>query len=282
MNLITHRGINITKENFYSESTREAFLNQLQKGFGLEFDIRLTKDKKAIILHDPDLRRVSHGKDTRLIEETELKDISIDKYNIITLEEILDLIDKYQNNYSISAIHIKGQLQSDISNIDTIINIISLGNLNKFFLFDIKIEIAQYIKSKNKNIKIAPSVSHIFDIERFNVSTKNTLINIESLEKYKNIFDWVWLDEWDKKDYSGKEKELYSEENIKRIKDLGILVAIVSPELHATSPVLQSTEKHPDGVSIEATLARLEKVLKIKPDAICTDYAEQIKKHFKI
>lgn len=282
MNLITHRGINIIEGNPYLESTKEAFLDQLKKGFGLEFDIRLTKDNKAIILHDPDLRRISNGKDTRIIEETELKDIDIDKYSIVTLEEILEYIDKYQNSNSISAIHIKGQLQSNIKNIDTITDIISSSNLNKIFLFDIKIEIAQYIKSKNKNIKIAPSVSHIFDIQRFNSSTENTLIDIESLEKHKNLFDWVWLDEWDKNDYSGAEKELYSEENIKCMKDLGFLVAIVSPELHATSPVLQSTEKHPDGVNMEAVFKRLEKILKVKPDAICTDYAEQIKKHFQI
>ncbi len=282
MNLITHRGINIIEDNPYLESTEEAFLDQLKKGFGLEFDIQLTKDRQVIVLHDSDLKRISNGKDTRMIEETELKDIEINKYNIITLEEILNYMDKYQNNHSISAIHIKGQLQSNLENIDKIIDIISLSDLSKFFLFDIKIEIAQYIKSKNKNIKIAPSVSHTFDIERFNSSTENTLINIESLEKYKNLFDWVWLDEWDKKDYSGVEKELYNEENIKHIKDLGFLVAIVSPELHATSPMLQSTEKHPDGINIETVFKRLEKVLKIKPDAICTDYAEQIKKHFKI
>ncbi len=282
MNLITHRGINITEGNSYLESTGEAFLDQLKKGFGLEFDIRLTKDNKAIILHDPDLRRISNGKDTRIIEETELKDIDIDAYGIITLEEILDYIDTYQSDDAMSAIHIKGPLQSNIENIDTIIDIISLGNLSKFFLFDVKIEIAEYIKSKNKNIKLAPSVSHIFDIERFNSSTKNTLIDIESLEKYTSLFDWAWLDEWDRKDYSGGEKELYNEENIKHIKDLGLLVAIVSPELHATSPVPQSTEKHPDGISTEAVFKRLEKILKIKPDAICTDYAEQIEKHFKM
>jgi hypothetical protein len=41
----------------------------------------------------------------------------------------------------------------------------------KIFIFDVKIETAQYIKSKNAEIKLFPSISHEYDIQRFNSCT---------------------------------------------------------------------------------------------------------------
>lgn len=47
--IITHRGLDFSKTKYYPESTLESFKEQLKKGYGLEFDIRITKDDKFII-----------------------------------------------------------------------------------------------------------------------------------------------------------------------------------------------------------------------------------------
>ena len=44
MNVITHRGLNFSRPGYFLESSLEAFVDQLDNGFGLEFDVRLTKD----------------------------------------------------------------------------------------------------------------------------------------------------------------------------------------------------------------------------------------------
>ena len=42
MNIITHRGLDPSYQNYYLESSIEAFDNQLNRGFGLEFDLQIT------------------------------------------------------------------------------------------------------------------------------------------------------------------------------------------------------------------------------------------------
>ena len=51
MKIIAHRG----NDNVHKENTKEAILNSLNTSYidGVEFDIRLTKDGKFIINHDP-------------------------------------------------------------------------------------------------------------------------------------------------------------------------------------------------------------------------------------
>ena len=51
MKIIAHRG----NDQIHKENSKEAILNSLTKDYinGVEFDIRLTKDNKFIINHDP-------------------------------------------------------------------------------------------------------------------------------------------------------------------------------------------------------------------------------------
>ena len=60
MKLIAHRGL--TNENI-KENTLEAFINAIENNYdGIELDIRLTKDKKIVVLHDKLINRTSDGK----------------------------------------------------------------------------------------------------------------------------------------------------------------------------------------------------------------------------
>lgn len=124
---------------------------------------------------------------------------------------------------------------------------------------------------------MAPSVSHPFDIKRYNQAVSDTLISVEEAIKYKKegLYDWVWLDEWDRTDEDGGNKTLYNQEVFERLKSVGYKIALVTPELHGTSPRLLGGEAHPDAATKEKLFARIKEILSLSPDALCADYPEE-------
>lgn len=54
---IAHRGLH-TKNKKIPENSFSAFSASIKKGYGIEFDIRLTKDKQVVVFHDATLTRV--------------------------------------------------------------------------------------------------------------------------------------------------------------------------------------------------------------------------------
>lgn len=89
---IAHRGLYNDK---IKENTIEAFDNAFNNGYsGIEFDVRLSKDKVPVIIHDSFLSRVFNKKgQVRNIEYKKLK-----TYGIPTLTEI---INRYNNKVMI-------------------------------------------------------------------------------------------------------------------------------------------------------------------------------------
>lgn len=279
MHIITHRGLDPSKGNYFAESSLEAFTDQLNRGYGLEFDLQITKDRKIVVIHDNNLTRISKGKDTRNISEINLDEIlsmEFDGCHLTSLDRLLNLIDKKQFPDSISAIHIKYQLQNKF-NLDIIIDYLKSANANKFIIFDISTETAKYLKENNGKLNLAPSVSHYFDIKRYNVAVGGTLTSVETVLNNINLFSWVWLDEWDRKNESGDAKKFYTKEVFEMFKSSGIKVAVVSPELHATSPNLLGGENHTDAETKEKLFDRIKEIINLNPDAICTDYPDNIK-----
>ena len=93
MNIYAHRGLFDNKK--IVENTISAFKKALLDNLNIELDIRVTKDKKIIVFHDSNIKRLT-GID-RLVKDMsyeELKDISLlnttDK--IPLLEDILHLV----------------------------------------------------------------------------------------------------------------------------------------------------------------------------------------------
>lgn len=87
--IIAHRGIHDNK-NIY-ENTLEAFETALNKGYIIELDVRLTKDKQIVIFHDNNTKRVT--KQNKIVEESTYQELN--NQNIIhipLLEEALELI----------------------------------------------------------------------------------------------------------------------------------------------------------------------------------------------
>ena len=91
--LFGHRG-SPTKR---TENTIPSFEKAIEQGVdGLEFDIRLTKDKKIIIFHDKDLKRLA-GEDKKIQHLTgkQLQEINLEQNEKIPLlNEIVPLIEK--------------------------------------------------------------------------------------------------------------------------------------------------------------------------------------------
>jgi len=255
MKVITHRGLDPSIPNFPSESSEEAFRNQLKRGYGLEFDVRLSDN--GIIL-------VSHEKITKNNER-----------KMVTVSKLLSMIE-IETKETISAIHLKKDSQTKVC-IDKLLEILKNRNLNRYILFDATIETATYIKLKNSYLSIAASVSHPYDIKRYNEVVGGTLYSIDDLLAHKDLFSWAWLDEWDTRDENDSEKKFLTAETFQRIREAGLKIGLVTPELHGTSPGLLGGESHPDATPHETRWKkRVEEIVALKPDLICTDYPDEV------
>jgi hypothetical protein len=279
--IITHRGLDPGINNYYAESSFEAFKDQLNRGFGIEFDPCFIKNNRIIIVHDSTFQKISHGQSFQKISELDPKfmPINLNHGRLCFFEELLDLI--RHSSSKINALHLKGPFQSD-EYLDIFVNTLktsTLDLLDRLILFDIKPETAKILKKNISGLHMAPSVAHYYDLERYNASVAGTLISVENAIKYKleGLYDWVWLDEWDRTDKNGHDKTLYNPETFKKLKTIGYKIALVTPELHATSPGLLGGEAHPDADNHQKLIVRIKNILALKPDAVCTDYPDEVK-----
>lgn len=90
-----HRGL-FQNYSDAPENSLAAFHKAVKAGYGIEFDVQLSKDNKPVIFHDASLKRMC-GVDGKVWEYTleELKQFSLleSKQKIPTLEEALDIVD---------------------------------------------------------------------------------------------------------------------------------------------------------------------------------------------
>ncbi|MDD4902672.1 MAG: glycerophosphodiester phosphodiesterase family protein [Patescibacteria group bacterium] len=277
MEIITHRGLNPSRKNYFPESTWEAFADQLSRGYGLEFDVQLTLDKELVIFHSPDLSAISGGSDKRKLaglSAAEIKELRFAGCRLCFLEELIAAI--MASQAPLSALHLKGQYQTD-----EVLEILSrqLAGFDptRFIIFDVKIATARKLKAKNSAWQLAPSVAHSYDIKRYNQAVHGTLYSLDEVAANRDIFDWVWLDEWDRSDASGK-KIFYSPDVFAFCRRNGFKIGLVTPELHATSPGLLGGEAHPDAATREKLFRRISEILAFGPDLVCTDYPDEVKK----
>lgn len=282
MHIITHRGLDFSKNNPFAESSYEAFESQLVQGYGSEFDVNFTKDGNIIIFHDAGLSRITKGGNKKLFKEMtlkEVKEVDLAGNKLCDFKELMNLITKYKPE--INALHLKGGFQIK-EYLDILLDYLKkfTHEVKRLVIFDVKIPTAEYLKSKMPELILAPSVAHPHDVKRFNQYVGGTLITSERAIKNKRLFDWVWLDEWDRKDENGGMKELYTESIFKELRKVGFKIALVSPELHRSSPGLLANEAHEDAKDIDTLKKRQDEIIKLRPDMICTDYPSIIKKKY--
>ena len=91
--IIAHRGVHNNKD--IPENSMKAFKKAIDKGYGVEFDIEITKDDKLIIHHDDNLVRMTgvnkNVEDMTFDEISKLKLLKT-KEHIPTFKELLDLV----------------------------------------------------------------------------------------------------------------------------------------------------------------------------------------------
>ena len=194
---------------------------------------------------------------------------------LTTIPHLLYLIKTQSASDSLSALHLKHMHQTP-NCMNILLETLQTIDPKKLIIFDVKVDAAKYLYSHNKQLQIAASVAHPYDIKRYNNAVGGTLMTIEDLIANKNIFTWAWLDEWDLTDKDNGIKSLYNKETFNRLRDQQIKIALVTPELHATSPGLVGNEAHQDAQNQERLSARFTRIINLQPDAICTDHPDYI------
>jgi len=280
-NIITHRGLEPSNPNFYSESSYEAFQNHLEREFNIEFDPNPTKDG-IIIMHDANLKRPTQGRDERNVADLtteEILQIPLANGRIPTFDEVMELIRK--SNSTVSALHLKARLQTPemLGRISEALAKYS-DIFHKFLIFDVKPEIAKTLKAKFPALRLAPSVAHPYDIARYNEAVGGTLWSAEQVLELRSrgMIDGVWGDEWDTAGEKGTTKQLYTPEFFEKMHNAGLFVALVTPELHGTSPGLYGGESHADAKDTATLFERIKQIKAAGADYLCTDHPEEISK----
>ena len=131
MNIIAHRGNDSTNK----ENSLKAIINSLKKDYidGVEFDIRLTKDKKFILNHDPFHKN-------HYIKNTNSKILI--KQGLDTLEDVLNMI----NNNKIIIIEVKEE--NNIKKTSKYLNrVLKKYNLN-FYICSFNYNFINYFNKK--------------------------------------------------------------------------------------------------------------------------------------
>lgn len=132
---IAHRGL---YDDNIKENTIEAFDNAFKNGYqGIEFDVRLTKDKIPVILHDSFLSRVFEEQGLlRNFTYQELRNKNID------IPKLEDVINRYQNKVMIIELKEKIDITKYLDN-----------PKNEYYISSFNYDYVAYLK-KSSNYKL--------------------------------------------------------------------------------------------------------------------------------
>lgn len=233
----------------YPENSLEALQKALEAGFGIEFDVRWTKDGKAIISHDAALRgnRGIRGKTLGQLEQ-------VTEVNLFT--EVLELFERSSKAGAMAAVHLKDSTYNYELPID------GINDYGSVFVFDTTLPVAEKLKQLQPGLQIALSVGEPDLFSRQKYRNMHPTIYTSAEVKSFPYFDYVWADEW--------KGGLYSEEFIKQFHELGKRVYAISPELH------KNTEpSHPMAGSLDRIKILWADLIKWEVDGICTDFPKQ-------
>ena len=187
MKIIAHRA----KVDNYKENSLKAILHSLSKNYidGIEIDIRMTKDHKFILNHDPFYKG-------HCIKYTKLK--TLKKLGLNSLEQVLNSI----NTNKIILIEIKEETNKYHILVDKLYKIIKKYNLN-IYLFSFNYNLMKHFKTKYPHIKCG------------------LLIGIKkNLNKINNNFDFNAINYHHVKESTSKETFIWTVNNIEEFKKI--------------------------------------------------------------
>lgn len=94
--MVAHRGLFTPKEQTVPENSMAAFKAAIDKNYGIETDLRFTKDKEVVLFHDNTLKRMC-GCDMKVsdltLEELKAFTLANSDERIPTFKEFLSLVD---------------------------------------------------------------------------------------------------------------------------------------------------------------------------------------------
>jgi glycerophosphoryl diester phosphodiesterase len=270
MKILAHRGMDLDHQASAPESSLSAFQRAAGLGIGLQMDLQPAGDE-LIVWQEGDLKRWTRGavaKNWSELDSTELQALEAQYGKLCRWHEIIQLMTKVTGIFA--AIHVKAanqnekffaQLEAELAK--------SQDFHGRLVIFGLTKSWAERLRLVFNNIGIAPTVAHPFDIKRFGEQCGSTLLTLEECLFNNDIFNWVWLDEWDRTDEAAKFKVLYDQKTMTALKGAGFQIALNSPELHRS-------EKHPDSQNTDRIERRWRDILEFEVDAICTDYPTRL------
>ena len=189
MNLIAHRGLTTN----HLENTKEAILDALSSEAidGVEFDIRMTKDKKMVVHHDDSLKRVF--KKDKVISKLTLNELKKIEPRVPSLESILNSV----KNYKYLLIEMKVKRDNYKIYVHEFYKIIDIYKHLNIIVTSFNKNALTYLSKLDKTLKpalltyeIPLTLPLLFDLALNYKYLDSTIIN-RIVEEGKNIFLWV-------------------------------------------------------------------------------------------
>lgn len=185
--LIAHRA----KDNHaFFENTKEAVIYCLKQDYidGIEIDVRITKDKKVVVVHNMLLDLISNG--SGLVKNKTLKELKMytfgKEYQICTLEEIL----KIMNNKKL-LIEIKEESHDYKCFISIINSLIKKYSALDILVCSFNYDLLKDLAKLNNKIKCALIVNQIINNDKIYNHFNSNLVSFRMLSKAKNS-DYIW------------------------------------------------------------------------------------------
>jgi glycerophosphoryl diester phosphodiesterase len=185
--LIAHRANN---NHEYLENTKEAIIECLKQGYidGVEIDIRVTKDKEFVLIHNMLIDRISNG--SGFVKDKTLKELKSyifgNNQKISTLEEILKIM-----NDKLLLIEIKDESNNCKEFIDIFYKKIKKYLYLNIIICSFNYELLKYLKIINKNIKCALIINSIFNKDKIYNHFDYKLLSKNKLEHSRDN-DFIW------------------------------------------------------------------------------------------
>lgn len=178
INFYSHRA---KDSHSFKDNSKEAINFVLNKSYiaGVELDIRLTKDKKVVIYHNP---FVILNNKVKVIYETKYVDLY--KANIYRLKDILAFL----NTNKRIILEVKYENKFNKKDADLIIDEVSKYNLD-IYLCSFNTKLIKYIK-KNSNLKCGIIIGSI--INRFKSKLDFCLIKYSLIFKTPKYEYYIW------------------------------------------------------------------------------------------
>ena len=174
MKIIAHRG----SIDGYKENTKEAILNSLKQDYidGVEFDVRMTKDHKFIIHHDPFY---------------EGKLISITKYkHLKKLPELEELLKKI-NSQKIIMIEVKEEIGKYKIVVYYLYRLLKKYNLN-FYICSFNYKLMKFFLQKHPNIVTGLIIGMKINEKNIKNDFDFNSLNYKCIDKATEKETFVW------------------------------------------------------------------------------------------